>query len=234
MKDVGIKPYLLTLTPEISQLNPDDFFQTDLLIIAIPPKIRHEGQDFHPAQLKAVIKEIKKHKIRWCIYISSTSVYPNLEREVSEEDTPDPENCRHTAVCEAEKLLQEVEELNLTILRCGGLMGYDRIPGRYFAGKKNLDTGDIPVNYVHRDDVIGVVLEVIRQECWNKIFNVVAPLHPTKKEIFLRNAADFQLEPPTFVATHMKDYKIVNADKLQKELHFTFRYPDPLEFKYNS
>lgn len=232
MKDVGIKPYLLTLTPEISQLRPEDFFDTDLLIIAIPPKIRHEGQEYHPEQIKAVINEIKKQKISHCLYISSTSVYPNFEREVREEDAPEPEDCRHTALCVAEKLLQEVKGLNLTILRCGGLMGYDRIPGKYFAGKKDLDTGNIPVNYVHRDDVIGVVLEVLRQRYWNKIINVVAPKHPARKDIYLRNAADFGLEPPSFTETRMKDYKIVNADKLQQELNYKFFYPDPLEFRY--
>lgn len=233
MKDVGIKPYLLTLEPEITQLRPDDFFTTDLLIIAVPPKIRNEGEAFHPEQIKAVIEEIKRNKIKYCIYISSTSVYPNLEREVTEEDAPEPADCRHTAVCMAEKLLKETEGLNLTILRCGGLMGYDRIPGKYFAGKKDLDTGDIPVNYVHRDDVIGVVLEVLRQNYWNKIVNVVAPEHPSRKEVYLRNAADFGMEPPTFTTSRFKDYKIVNADKLQRELNYRFRYPDPLEFRYS-
>ena len=233
MKDVGIKPYLLTFTPKLSQLSPEDFFETDLLIIAIPPRIKYEGEAFHPEQIKAVLKEIRKNQISHCIYISSTSVYPNLEREVTEEDVPEPENCRHTAVCEAERLLQQEEGLNLTILRCGGLMGYDRIPGRYFAGKKGLDTGDIPVNYVHRDDVIAVVLEVLRQNHWNDVFNVVAPQHPIRKEVYLRNAADFGLEPPIFTETRMKGFKVVNADKLQSTLQYQFLYPDPLEFRYS-
>lgn len=232
MKDVGIRPYLLSLRPHLNQLYPEDFFETDLLIIAIPPRIRHEGPDFHPEQIRAVIKEIKKQQPRHCIYISSTSVYPNLERELREEDAPEPEHCRHTAVCEAEKLLQEVAGLNLTILRCGGLMGYDRIPGKYFAGEKDLDTGDIPVNYVHRDDVIGVVLEVIRQQYWNKTVNVVAPQHPSRKEVYLKNAADFGLEAPTFTKTRMQDYKVVSPAKLQQELNYQFIYPNPLEFHY--
>ncbi len=44
------------------------------------------------------------------------------------------------AILQAEQLVQESEK-DWIILRCGGLMGYNRIPGKYVAGRRGLTTG---------------------------------------------------------------------------------------------
>lgn len=236
MKDVGILPYVLTLSPELSRQEPTDFFDTDLLIISIPPKTRTEGQDYHPRQIEALAEQIRQHNIKYCIYVSSTSVYPasSAGEEVKEEDADDPDKSRHPAIWHAEHLLRQLPDLGLSILRCGGLMGYDRIPGKYFAGKKNLTTGHIPVNYVHRDDVIKVILEVIQKGYWNQTINVVAPEHPSRKEVYLQNAEEFGYEKPSFTedSEGQEEYKIVSSRKLLEELEYDFIYPDPLHFPY--
>lgn len=237
MKDVGILPYVLSLTPELSRQEPGGFFESDLLIINIPPKTRSEGQEYHPRQIEALAAQIKQHSIRHCIYVSSTSVYPATEggTEVREEDAADPEQSRHPAIWHAEDILKKVSGLQLTVLRCGGLMGYDRIPGKYFAGKKNLTTGHIPVNYVHRDDVIKVIVKVIQKGYWNQTLNVVAPEHPGRKEVYLKNAEEFGYEQPTFTegnADEEEAYKVVSSQKLIKELSYEFIYPNPLDFPY--
>lgn len=236
MKDVSILPYILVLNPELSRQEPDDFFDTDLLIINIPPKTRTEGQEYHPRQIEALAEQISQHNIKYCIYVSSTSVYPASisGEEVKEEDAVDPDKSRHPAIWHAEHLLRQLPDLRLSILRCGGLMGYDRIPGKYFAGKKNLTTGHIPVNYVHRDDVIKVILEVIQKGYWNQTINVVAPEHPGRKEVYLKNAEEFGYEKPSFTedSEEQEEYKVVSSRKLVEELAYDFIYPDPLGFPY--
>lgn len=236
MKDVGILPYVLTLTPELNRQEPQDFFDTDLLIINIPPKTRTEGQDYHPRQIEALAAQIESKHIKHCIYVSSTSVYPasGAGEEVTEEDTNDPDKSRHPAIWHAEERLWQLSDLRLSILRCGGLMGYDRIPGKYFAGKKDLTTGHIPVNYVHRDDVIKVILEVIQKGYWNQTMNVVAPEHPSRKEVYLKNAEEFGYEKPTFKegSQEQEEYKVVSSRKLIEEFGYDFIYPDPLHFPY--
>jgi nucleoside-diphosphate-sugar epimerase len=235
MKDVGILPYLLTLTPQLSRLEPEDFFETELLIINIPPKTNAEGQDYHPQQIEALASEIRRHRIGHCIYISSTSIYQDADSgpERMEEDVQDPPASGQPAIRQAEQLLQATPDLKLTILRCGGLMGYDRIPGKHFAGQKNLSSGAIPVNYIHRDDLIKVVLEVLQQDYWNQVLNVVAPQHPTRKEVYLQNAARIGFEPPTFAENRSREaYKVVSCQKLLQELKYDFIYPDPLAFFY--
>lgn len=236
MKDVGILPYLLTLTPQLSRLEPADFFETELLIIDIPPKTNAEGQDYHPQQIEALTNEIRRHSIGHCIYISSTSVYQDAASgpERMEEDVQDPDTSGQPAIRQAEQLLQAIPDLKLSILRCGGLMGYDRIPGKYFAGQKDLSTGSIPVNYIHRDDVIKVVLEVLQKDYWNQVLNVVAPQHPSRKEVYLQNAARFGFDPPTFAEHQTREaYKVVSCQKLLQELKYEFIYPDPMQFFYH-
>lgn len=243
MRDVGILPYRIRLDPALEPQEVEDFFDTDLLIIDIPPKTRDKGAGFHPQQMEAVAAQIKKAGITHCIYISSTSVYPNLEREVSEEDAVSAENAKEVkaghsegsaaAIVQAEEILRNIPELKLTILRCGGLMGYDRIPGSYFAGKEGLTTGSIPVNYVHRDDVIGIILEIIRKNYWNQTLNAVAPEHPTRREVYESNAAEFDFAAPSFTEAAAREFKIVSSAKLLNELRYEFRYPNPLEFRYS-
>ncbi len=232
MKDVGIKPYLLTLTPELSQLNPDDFFKTDLLILTLSPGKEEKGSDFYSGQIRAIAEEVRRHAIKKVIYISSASVYPDLEKEISENDAPEPENTPEPAIREAEEILKNISGTELTILRCGELMGYERIPGRHLTGKKELNTGDLPVNYIHRDDVTGVVSEILKQNYWNQTLNVVAPQHPTCREVYLQNAADFKFEPPSFTGSSSGAKKIISPKKLQEDLQYTFFYPDPLKFRY--
>lgn len=69
------------------------------------------------------------------MFISSTSVYGNLNREITEEDETFPETESGKALVKVEKLLRNEKEINITILRFGGLIGYERNPGNFLAGK---------------------------------------------------------------------------------------------------
>ena len=54
-------------------------------------------------------------------------------------------------VVEAEKRVRKLHK-TIVILRLGGLMGYDRVAGKYTAGK--VWDFDTRTNYVHRDDKV--------------------------------------------------------------------------------
>jgi nucleoside-diphosphate-sugar epimerase len=233
LQQAGIQPFVISFTPHPQKEQLDDlpnFLKADVLVVAIPPQAGRQGDNFHPLQIMHLSEHLKLSTIDKIIYISSTSIYADENREITEEE-PIAEIEANSALRRAEEILSGLHR-KLTILRCGGLMGYDRVPGKYFIGKKELSTGSVPVNFVHRDDVIQIIFEVIRQEKWNEIFNVVAPEHPVRKDIYLRNASEFGWETPTFKEGEMPPYKVVNSDKLIKDLHYTFHYPDPLQFKY--
>ncbi|QHT70600.1 NAD(P)H-binding protein [Rhodocytophaga rosea] len=233
LRQAGLEPFVLGFTPHPQKEQLDDlpnFLKADVLVVAIPPQAGRQGDDFHPLQIMHLSEHLKLSTIDKIIYISSTSIYADENREITEEE-PIIQGEANAALRRAEEILSGLHR-KFIILRCGGLMGYDRIPGKYFIGKKEINTGSVPVNFVHRDDVIGIIYEVIRQEKWNEVFNVVAPEHPVRKDIYLKNAGEFGWEAPSFKEGEMPPYKVVNSNKVIKALQYSFQYPDPLQFQY--
>mgnify|MGYP001804918607 CR=1 FL=1 len=84
---------------------------------------------------------------------------------------------------------------------------------------------------VHRVDCVQVIYEVIRQEKWNKIYNVCADQHPSKKEFYQAQTKKLGLEIPELAEREtQKDYKIVSNEKVKQELGYSFIHPDPMLF----
>ena len=232
----GIESFLLPLTPEF-EAEPamlTSFFNVDTLIVSLPPRLSKNEAGFYPKQMEAVIAEIKKSPIQDIIFISSTGIYPELNRIVTEVDVKIPGESASPEMVTAENLLESLRpERNVTILRLGGLLGYNRIPGKYVQGQKDMTTGSIPVNYIHRDDAVGVIITILENGVVNETFNIVAPLHSTRKEVYETTCAQFGWETPTFIEpTSPPDYKTISAEKLDQHYHYTFQFPDPLQFHY--
>lgn len=237
LAEKGIVPYRLKLMPQ-----PDgdltDFLRTDILLISIPPKASVQGDGFHAAQVRAVTDAVQRSSVQWVIYISSTSVYPEHSRVVTEEDVTGPGESAGSSsssqlVMAEQTVLQLAPARQATVLRCAGLMGYDRIPGKYVAGR-TVDSGLVPVNYVHRDDVIGLIAAVLTNGLQGT-FNVVAPLHPTREAIYRKSCADFGYALPVFVTPpESLPFKVVSGEKITRQLGYSFRYPDPLLFPYGA
>lgn len=110
-------------------------------------------------------------------------------------------------------------------------MGYDRIPGKYVAGR-TVDSGAVPVNYLHRDDAVGIVTTIISQQLTGT-FNAVAPEHPTREAIYRKSCADFGYQLPVFVVPSTPvPYKTISVEKLSQATNYKFQYPEPLQFLY--
>ncbi|WP_155297155.1 NAD(P)-binding domain-containing protein [Spirosoma aerolatum] len=233
LKQKAIAAYELQLNPEpIGDLH--GLLDADTLVINIPPKAGKLGDNFHPVQIQYIADALQSSFLKHIIYVSSTSVYPELNREVVEEDVLFPDQSAAPGLVRAEQLVQtleKAEERVVTILRCGGLMGYDRIPGKYVAGR-TVDTGDVPVNYLHRDDAVGILCELIGNRVGGT-FNAVAPIHPTREAIYRKSCAEFEYALPTFVQpAEPVPYKLISPAKLLQAIHYPYRYPDPLQFYY--
>ncbi|GAB4005645.1 SDR family oxidoreductase [Spirosoma migulaei] len=232
LRQNGIETYSLQLTPEpVGDLT--QLLQTDTLIINVPPKAGKLGEDFHPTQVNSLTDAIRQSSIKHIIYVSSTSVYPELNRIVVEQDVTEIQQSASQGITKAEQLVQSLTPKRLvTILRFGGLMGYDRIPGKYIAGR-TVDSGNVPINYLHRDDAVGILTAIIRQKI-SGTFNAVAPEHPTREAIYRKSCADFGYELPTFIIpADPVPYKVIGVQKLIQETQYQFRYANPLDFFYH-
>ncbi len=235
LTEAGIEPFVLSLQPypDKDQLpGLTEFLKSTMLIVNIPPQVSKQGEEFHPLQISHLSKHLKLSPVEKVIYLSSTSVYPENNREVTESEELSGHDVTSRALLAAEELIKQLPQ-DWIILRSGGLMGYDRIAGKYVAGKKGITTGKTPVNFVHRDDVVEVIWTVIRQDQWNQVYNVVAPRHPTRKEVYARNARDYGFELPEYATETEAPFKIISSAKLENDLSYAFKFPDPLEFSYS-
>lgn len=226
----GILAYQLTLNPQ-----PEgalyELLETDVLLVNVPPKAGKFGEDFHPEQMRHLAEAVQKSPVRWVIYISSTSIYPELNRVVLEDDVQTPEDSAAPALVRAERIWQalQTDDFRVTILRCGGLMGYERQAGKYVAGRI-IDSGAVPVNYIHRDDAVGLITAVIEQNLTG-VYNVVAPQHPSRAEVYRDSCTKHGYTLPTFVEPNSPvSYKVVQSQKLLGQTDYIFQYSSPLEF----
>jgi nucleoside-diphosphate-sugar epimerase len=233
----GIEGFLLPLTPQFDT-EPSvvkAFFDADILVISLPPRLNKNEAGFYLQEIEAVISEIKNSPIQDIIFISSTGIYPDLNIVVTENDVKTPGESASPEMVAAENLLESLRpDRNVTILRLGGLLGYNRIPGKYVKGQKDMTTASIPVNYIHRNDAAEIIITVLEKGILNETFNIVAPIHSTRKEVYEASCAQFGWEAPTFMEpVSPPDFKIISADKFDQHYHYTFQFPDPLQFYYS-
>ncbi len=231
LQAAGIDAHLLRLTPKPEPDAPRPWLDADVLIVTIPPKASQFGAAFYPQQIAHLAEAVSSSAIKRVIHISSTSVYPEQNRVMVEDDVLTVAQSAAPALLQAERIWRRVSSYqpHATILRCGGLMGYDRLPGRYMAGK-TVDSGASPVNYIHRDDAIGLIVVVLEKRLLGT-YNLVAPEHPTRHEVYQTSCARLGFALPAFVEPVTPiPFKVIDSKRVTESTAYTFLYPDPLTF----
>ncbi len=229
LQNQGLEPFLINLNTK--EALPEEFFLSDLLVITLPPG-RRDPEVFknYTARIDKVIEALGKSTIKYIMYTSSSGVYGNQEGLITEDAPLLPTTSSAQAVKAAELMLQKTG-LPLTILRLAGLVGGNRQPGRFLAGKSGLPDGEAPVNLVHREDCIGLINAIIEQSRWNEIFNASADEHPSRELFYTKMALKLGLKPPQFIeGKKTKPYKIISNEKVKSVLGYTFKYSDPMRF----
>lgn len=228
LEDNNIDPHLVILNPDVRTDGIQKFLDSKTLIIDIPPKRNENVLDLFPSQIKFLIKEIEDSQIENVLFVSSTSVYEDNNEIVTEESELNPTRNSGKALLIAEGLLRANKLFNTNVLRFGGLIGPDRHPGRFLAGRKEISGAEAKVNLIHLDDCIEIIVQILKQNIWGEIFNAVANEHPTRKELYTKAAQSLGLEAPHF-SDEEESYKIVSSQKLQTVLNYKFKFPNPLE-----
>ncbi|MFD2602456.1 SDR family oxidoreductase [Flavobacterium suzhouense] len=224
LKATGIHPFLISLSANGIDGDMDSFLrESEILIIDIPPKLRGENSESFTDKIKNLIPYIEAAEIQKVMFVSSTAVYADdiSHSTVTEDTTPNPETESGRQLLEAETLLANAR-FKTTVLRFGGLVGEDRQPVKYLAGKENLENPDGPVNLIHLEDCIGIIQKIIEKESWGEIFNGVAPYHPTREEHYTKKAAALGLALPVFSHEKPSFGKTVSGDKVEKILGYVF------------
>ena len=228
LKDSGINPFLAALESEsVSESIIDFLAKSEILIIDIPPKLRAANPDSEKKvfveKIKTLIPFIEKSEIKRVLLVSSTSVYGDDNDFITEETNPNPDTESSKQLVLAEKILRENQNFETTILRFGGLIGEDRHPVKFLAGKENLENPDAPINLIHLNDCIGIIEAILNQSKWNDVFNAAAPFHPTREEYYTQKAKEQNLTLPKFSSEKSDIRKIISSEKIETILNYKFR-----------
>ena len=243
LENLGILAYLINLTPTLSKGEGGETIEAFLessktLIIDIPPKLRGNSKEDFVGKIKTLIPFIEESSIENVLFISSTSVYGDTSTalSVTEETKLNPDTESGKQLVEVEQLLLSNLNFKTTILRFGGLIGEDRHPIKFLAGRKNIENPNAPINLIHQEDCIGIILEILRpfgklkagsaqndKLERNETFNAVAPFHPSRKEYYTQKAIDLDLALPEFNAENSIFGKTISSSKVEKVLGYSFR-----------
>jgi nucleoside-diphosphate-sugar epimerase len=194
-----------------------------------------DGQD-------SVVKWARDGKVGTFVFTSSTSVYPQTERQLVDE------TASSDGVSERGGLLLAAEQLGFPsgggigrsfILRLAGLYG----PGRHLFlenvrnGKTQSGDGDRILNLIHRDDVVSALFAVLQAGDQNigRIYNVSDGNHSSRAEIAVWLAEKLGVDAPSFAGrdgSHASNRKISN-NRIRDELNWSPNFPSFRE-GYNS
>jgi nucleoside-diphosphate-sugar epimerase len=223
LEKAGITPFLIALETAGVTGEIEDFLkESSILIIDIPPKLRGINKENFVGKIETLIPFIEKSTIENVLFISSTSVYGDDNNQVTEETVlnPDSEGGKQLAIVEG--LLKGNSHFKTTVLRFGGLIGEDRNPIQFLAGRENLENPDAPINLIHQTDCIGIILMIIENNSWGETYNAAAPAHPSREAYYTQKAVELNLVPPRFNHDKPSVGKTILADKLVKKLNYTF------------
>lgn len=211
----GITPLIVNI--EEPDPNIEKFLNSDILIISITSKNVYDFEQ--------LILRIQESPIRKVLFVSSTSVYPNTNSEV-DEDSPTKE----TALAQIEQLFRKNDHLESTILRFGGLFGYDRKPGNFARPGRKMDNPDGYINLIHQDDCINIIDQIIVQGAWGETFNACADTHPTRRDFYTQQVLKLGRPVPEFDEDSANEYKIVSNTKIKARLGYSLLHADLMAY----
>lgn len=233
LRESGILAIQFQLDPFPKGEGFQKLLQAEYMVINIPPKSRSQSSGFYLEQLKYLMSILRQSEVKKVVFVSSTGVYPSKKNGLTytEDFVLTDENAGNSTLLAAEKMTLNESNFDSTIIRFGGLLGVDRIPGRYFSGKDQV-VGHTRVNFIHQEDAVRVIAWILEEELWDKTYNGVAPVHAVRKEIYEKNSQELGIKPPKSYAPPKEgEDRLISPEKLLST-GFEFHFPDPLDFTY--
>jgi len=232
LNNSGIHSFLINLAAPTAAQDLVPFLNADYLIISFPPRLRSGNEQNYHNEIQLLRTAISSSGVRFILFISSTGVYPDLNKIITEAEELTPYVVGNRLL-QAEEAIFSIPGKSSTILRFGGLVGGTRHPGCFLAGKQQVANPDAPVNLIHLQDCVAIISQIFQQHKWGNIYNACADEHPSREAFYTRAAQQLQVAPPQFAAPAGNEtYKIISSEKLKIDLQYHFIYPDPLLFVY--
>lgn len=180
-------------------VNTLDEYHFELMIITIPPnrKLNNYFETLNKLHQLVLSLNIKK-----LLFVSSTSVWGDNLGRVHETTAMTPKTQSAKDMVKFEQLILNEPSYQASSIKLAGLIGGTRNPGNFLANKQQLSMAKAPVNLVTQHDVVGIIIQIIKQDAWQKSLIACASQHPTRDEFYVKAANKLSLIPPTFDYTH--------------------------------
>lgn len=204
----------------------ENFQDVDIVVINFPPGRQTDVTTYGESIRKIVTSFPSSTKF---IFVSSTSVYPDQVIEFKEEDVDLDTRARDNNIAYAEWVLKSLlQDENLTIIRMAGLIGGDRHPAKFFAGRNDISNGNQPVNLIFRKDAVNLIVQCIEQQFWGEIINGCSSIHPSKSEYYTFACSQFNFELPSFL--NSEGGKLISNEKSKIKLNFSYEMDNPMDY----
>ncbi|MBU3680864.1 MAG: SDR family oxidoreductase [Flavobacterium sp.] len=222
LTQAGIAGFLLELNAQSASGDWTGFLaDAEVLVVAIPPQLRGANPENFVSKMQLLLENVRLSGCKKVLFISSTSVYPDQNQVAIELDTIGMES----QLIAAENLFLLADYCQTTVIRFGGLIGPDRHPARFLAGRTQLENPEAPVNLIHQDDCLAILYNCIHLPFQNEVYNAVAPYHPSRVNYYQEKARALQLPLPEFDYSKPSVGKTVSSEKLITQLDYTFLKP---------
>lgn len=187
----------------------------DAIIISIPfsKSANYDNLQVKFNNIKNFIKGYKGS----LFLLSSIGIYPQISMEINE--TSFSNDQLNPTILGIEMMITKAFP-QTNILRLAGLMGGTRVFSKYQFSDPNQ-----VVNHVHYMDICRCIEVMLLSKTTSKIYNIVAPLHPTKQEVY-----DYQTKINLEPKSNTKIGRTIISTLVEQELDFEFSYPDPKQF----
>jgi len=210
LQNDGINAFLIQLEETAIKGEIAEFLHNvRVLIINVPPRLRGNNTENYVKKMELLHTALKGSQVKKVLFVSSTSVYGDISGEVTEESVPQPTTESGRQLLETENIFRNDSNLEVAVIRFGGLIGPKRHPITMLSGKTGLSNGDHAVNLIHLDDCIAILKAIVHYEWWGQIFNGVYPLHPKKSEYYSNEARKRGLSMPIYGNESCKRGKII-------------------------
>lgn len=222
LSDKGIKPYIIDIGIDKKEVIVPAFFESEVIVITLPFKRQLSDPYIYKDQIWRLTQHFSK-QVSEVFFCSSTAVYPDTWTLCRENMEITPTTQRAAALLETENLLLEDGRFNTLILRLGGLIGGERHPVRFLTKKENVKDAEAPVNLIHREDCIRIIIRLLQQPPGNRRLNAVSDWHPKRKDYYCAQANKLGIPVPIFSNETTTRQKIVDNTELKKYLNFNFQ-----------
>jgi nucleoside-diphosphate-sugar epimerase len=232
----GINAEVLLLPTSQAELNQHAVFACRTIVIAITPQFRNGRVDY-PDKVKQVVTAAEHNgNVKQIILLSSSAVYNGLSGVVTEDIPLDFSAEKVSLLYDAELAVlgfgNEALGRRSHVLRLSGLVGENRHPGKFLAGKSTLAVNaKAQVNLIHQEDAVGIITRLLSSKVKTGIFNGVSATKATKQDYYQAAAKALSLPEPIFSnMDSLETVRVVNGDKVRQLLSYQFVYPDLLSW----